>query len=111
MLSIIPETVLHGSTTDSSNDNKTGLLTMILKLVAIIIDEAKKLFYKLIKDCVNKTVANLKATNLASDSKPSSSSSLSLLPRKELSDVQLVYVSGYARYNARITAPILRILL
>jgi hypothetical protein len=35
----------------------------------------------------NKTVANLKTTNLASDSKPSSSS-LSLLPRKELSDVQ-----------------------
>jgi transposase-like protein len=39
---------------------------------AIIIDEAEKLFYKLIKDCVNKTVANLKATNLASDSKSSS---------------------------------------
>jgi hypothetical protein len=56
--------------------------------VAIIIDEGEKLFYKLIKDCVNKTVANLKTTNLASDSKPSSSSSLSLLPRKELSDVQ-----------------------
>jgi hypothetical protein len=55
--------------------------------VAIIIDEGEKLFYKLIKDCVNKTVANLKTTNLASDSKPSSSS-LSLLPRKELSDVQ-----------------------
>jgi hypothetical protein len=28
--------------------------------VAIIVDEAEKLFYKLIKDCVNKTVANLK---------------------------------------------------
>jgi hypothetical protein len=56
--------------------------------VAIIIDEGEKLFYKLIKDCVNKTVANLKTTNLASDSKSSSSSSLSLLPRKELSDVQ-----------------------
>ena len=58
--------------------------------MAIIIDEGEKLFYKLIKDCVNKTVANLKTTNLASDSKPSSSSSssLSLLPRKELSDVQ-----------------------
>jgi hypothetical protein len=58
--------------------------------VAIVIDEAEKLFYKLIKDCVNKTVANLKTTNLASDSKPSSSSLLSLLPRKELSDVQII---------------------
>jgi hypothetical protein len=47
--------------------------------MAIIIDEAEKLFYKLIKDCVNKTI-------VASDSKPSSS--LSLSPRKELSDVQ-----------------------
>jgi predicted transcriptional regulator len=56
---------------------------------AIIIDEAEKLFYKLIKDCVNKTVKDLTnktISNLASDSKPSSS--LSLLPRKELSDVQ-----------------------
>jgi hypothetical protein len=52
---------------------------------AIIIDEAEQLFNKLIKDCVNKTIANLKTTNLASDSKPSS---LSLSPRKELSDVQ-----------------------
>ncbi len=53
--------------------------------MAIIIDEAKKLFYKLIKDCVNKTVSNLKTTNLACDS---DSSLLSSLPRKELSDVQ-----------------------
>jgi transposase len=49
---------------------------------AVIVEEAEKLFYKLIKDCVNKTVANLKTTNLACDSKLSSSS-----PRKELSDV------------------------
>jgi hypothetical protein len=52
--------------------------------VAIIIDEAEKLFYK------------LKTTNLASDSKPSSSSSLlSLLPRKELSDVQIIPSFGW----------------
>jgi hypothetical protein len=55
---------------------------------AIIIDEAEQLFNKLIKDCVNKTedLTNKTISNLASDSKPSSS--LSLLPRKELSDVQ-----------------------
>ncbi|HZD82967.1 MAG TPA: hypothetical protein VE076_08835 [Nitrososphaeraceae archaeon] len=39
---------------------------------AIIIDEAEKLFYKLIKDCVNKTVANLKTTNIQSDNESSS---------------------------------------
>ena len=50
--------------------------------VAIIIDEAGKLFYKLVKDSINKT---LKITNEASDSK---SPSFSLLPVKELSDVQ-----------------------
>ena len=53
--------------------------------VAIIVDEAEKLFTNVVKDCVNKTIANLKTTNEASDSE---SPSLSLLPQKELSDVQ-----------------------
>jgi hypothetical protein len=66
--------------------------------LAIIIDEAEKFFYKLIKKCVNKTVANLKTTNLASDSKPSS---LSLLPRKELSDVQKDSTQRLAAYKYR----------
>ena len=48
---------------------------------AIIVDEAEKLFNKVVKDCINKTVQELKVTNEASDSK---SPSLSLLPRKEL---------------------------
>jgi hypothetical protein len=64
---------------------------------AIIIGEAEKLFYKLIKDSVNKTVANLKTTNLACDSKPSSS----LSPRKELSDVQKDSIQRLAAYTYR----------
>jgi hypothetical protein len=52
--------------------------------VAIIVDEAEKLYNKIVKDCINKTV-DLKITNEASDSK---SSSMSFLERKELSDVQ-----------------------
>jgi hypothetical protein len=51
----------------------------------IIVEEAEKLYSKLVKDCINKTVKELKNTNEASDSK---SPSLSLLPGKELSDVQ-----------------------
>ena len=54
---------------------------------AMIVDEAEKLFTKVVKDSINKTVQELKSTDAtASDSK--SSLSLSLLPRKELSDVQ-----------------------
>jgi hypothetical protein len=52
---------------------------------AIILDEAEKLCNKLVKDCINKTLEDLKTTNEASNSK---SSSMSLLPRKELLDVQ-----------------------
>jgi hypothetical protein len=51
----------------------------------VIVDEAEKLYSKMIKDCINKTVQEIKITNEASDSK---SLSLSLLPRKELPDVQ-----------------------
>jgi hypothetical protein len=55
---------------------------------AIIIDEAEKLFNKVVKDSINKTVqdiTNKTITNVASDNE---SSSLSLPPRNELSDVQ-----------------------
>jgi len=51
---------------------------------AIIVKEAEKLYNKIVKGCINKTVQELKSTDAtASDSK-----SLSLLPRKELSDVK-----------------------
>ena len=50
---------------------------------AMIVDEAEKLSSKLVKDCINKTVASIKTTNVASDSK---SPSLSLSPRTDLSD-------------------------
>jgi hypothetical protein len=58
--------------------------------VAIIVEEAEKLYNTVVKDCINKTVEDLTNKtigNLASDSKPSSSS-LSLLPQKEQSDVR-----------------------
>jgi hypothetical protein len=52
----------------------------------MIVDEAEKLYNKIVKDSINKTVQELKSTDAtSSDSK---SSSLSLLPAKELSDVQ-----------------------
>jgi hypothetical protein len=51
----------------------------------MILEEAEKLYNKVVKDCINKTVQDLKTINEASDNE---SSSLSLLPRKELSDVQ-----------------------
>ena len=53
--------------------------------IAIIVEEAEKLYSKLVKDCINKTVQEIKVTNEVSNSK---SSSLSLPPRKVLSDVQ-----------------------
>jgi hypothetical protein len=54
---------------------------------AMIVDEAEKLYNKIVKDSINKTVQELKSTDAtASDSK--SSLSLSLLPQKELPDVQ-----------------------
>jgi hypothetical protein len=54
---------------------------------AMIVDEAEKLYNKIVKDSINKTVQELKSTDAtASDSK--SSLSLSLLPQKELHDVQ-----------------------
>ncbi|HZD81441.1 MAG TPA: hypothetical protein VE076_01075, partial [Nitrososphaeraceae archaeon] len=34
---------------------------------AMMVEEAEKLYNKIVKDCINKTVANLKTTNLASD--------------------------------------------
>jgi transposase-like protein len=55
---------------------------------AMIVDEAEKLFNKVVKDSINKTVqdiTNKTITNVASDNE---SSSLSLPPRNELSDVQ-----------------------
>jgi transposase len=52
--------------------------------IAVLVDEAEKLYNKVVKDCINKSIEDL-TTNEASNSK---SSSMSLLPRKELSDVQ-----------------------
>ncbi len=64
------------------NNNDHRIATLKLMQPAIV-NEAEKLFNKLIKDYINKTVQDLKnktITNVASDSE---SSSLSLLPRKD----------------------------
>ena len=53
--------------------------------IDVLLEEAEKLYNKLAKDCINKTVESIKTTNEASDSE---SSKLSSLPRKELSDIQ-----------------------
>jgi hypothetical protein len=63
---------------------------------AIIVDEAEKLYSKLIKDCMNKIVEGIKTTDVVSDSE---SSSLSLSPRKELSDVQKDSTQRVAAYT------------
>jgi transposase-like protein len=65
---------------------------------AVILDEAEKLYNKIVKDCIDKTVEDLKTTNEASNSKPSS---MSLLPRKVLSDVQKDSKQKLAAYTYR----------
>ena len=62
--------------------------------VAIIVDEAEKLYSKVIKDCINQTVESIKTT--ISDSE---SSKLSLMPRKKLSDVQKDSTQKLAAYT------------
>jgi hypothetical protein len=48
---------------------------------SMMVDEAEKLYNKVLKHCINKMVEHLETTNEACDSK---SSPLSLLPRREL---------------------------
>jgi hypothetical protein len=62
--------------------------------VAIIVDEAEKLYSKVIKDCISQTVESIKTT--ISDSE---SSKLSLMPRKKLSDVQKDSTQKLAAYT------------
>ncbi len=67
-------------------------------IAAMIIEEAEKLYNKVVKDCINKSVeehTNKTITDVASDSESSS------LPRTELSDVQKESTQKLAAYNYR----------
>ena len=61
---------------------------------AMMVEEAEKLYNKIVKDCINKTVQELKVTNEASDSKSSSLSLLSDVQKAGTTDCTFTRNSG-----------------